>query len=325
MSTWNFPAEGHMDRPTGVYLQTMTGRQVEERLKKNDLIIVPVGSTENHGPHACSGEDTFLVTRIAEQVAMRTGCTVTMPTWYGSHPYHHMGMPGTIIVPEEIFTGQIKAVMAGLWNMGFRKQILLNGHGQEYVIPTAIHQFAKTYQVPGVFINLNWYHAIPEFLKTKDRGGEYETDFIHADEVETSWSLALFPELMNQEDAVDTEPRSFLGAKAGRHVDKAGNLLRRPICWYGQVGLGPIEVAAYKPGVVGKATLADAKKAMKGVEALLDYMVTLVQDVLERFPAGELPPMDQISLRSPEQLEAVCKKPFTEGWRSIYSLTYPPA
>ncbi|HUU94372.1 MAG TPA: creatininase family protein, partial [Phycisphaerae bacterium] len=68
MAEWKFPAEGHMERPTGVYLQTMTGKQVQERLAKNDLIIVPVGSTENHGPHACSGEDTFLVTRMAEQV-----------------------------------------------------------------------------------------------------------------------------------------------------------------------------------------------------------------------------------------------------------------
>jgi len=323
---WQIPPRGgHMDLPSGVYLQNMTWKQVAERLEKNDLIIVPVGSTEAHGPHACLGEDTFLVTRMAEAVAEKTGCTVAQPIWYGSHPYHHMGMPGTIIVPEEIFVGQLKAVMAGLWNMGFRKQIYLNGHGQEYVIPTAIHQFAKTYQVPAVLVNLNWYHAIPEHLMTQDRGGPYETNFVHADEVETSWSLALFPELMKQEDAVDTVPTSFLGDKMGRHVDKAGNLLQRPIEWYSQVGLGPIEVAAYKPGVVGKATLADPKKAEKGVEALLDYMVTLVEDILERFPAGQLPPLDQITMRPPEQLEAVCKKPLSEGWRSIYSLHYPPA
>jgi creatinine amidohydrolase len=130
---------------------------------------------------------------------------------------------------------------------------------------------------------------------------------------------------MKQEDAVDTEPTSFLGAKSARHVDKAGNLLHRPIAWYGQVGLGPIEVAAYKPGVVGKATAADPKKAEPGVRALLDYMVTLVEDILERFPAGQLPPFDQISMRPREELEAVCKKPFEEGWRSIYTLAYPPA
>ena len=70
MGKWQFPPKGgHMDLPTRIYLQTMTGKEVDERLKKNDLIILPIGSTENHGPHACSGEDTYLVTRMAEQVA----------------------------------------------------------------------------------------------------------------------------------------------------------------------------------------------------------------------------------------------------------------
>ena len=321
MSRWQIPPNGgHMDKASGLYFQNMTAKEVQERLKNNDLIIIPLGSTEVHGPHAPYGEDTFLVTRMAEQVAQATGCTISQPLWFGSHPYHHLGMPGNIVVPEEYFVGMVKAIMAGFWNAGFRKQILLNGHGQEYVIPTAIHQFAKTFQVPGIFVNLNWYHAIPEYFKTKEEGGPYETNFVHADEVETSWSLALFPEYIKQEDAVDTEPFGFLPEG---HIDKAGNLLHRPIAWYGQVGCGPMEVAAYKPGVVGKATLADAQKAKPGVEALLDYLEKLVSDILEAFPPGELPSVEQVSMRSGEELEAVTKKPFEVGWRHIYTLAWP--
>jgi len=300
MSQWNFPAEGHMEKPSGVYLQTMTGREVAERLKKNDLIIVPVGSTENHGPHAPSGEDTF-------------------------HPYHHMGMPGTIIVPEEIFVGLLKSILAGLWNTGFRKIILLNGHGHEYVIPTAIHQFAKTYQVPGVFINFNWYHAVQEDFKTKEEGGPYDTQFIHADEAETSWSLALFPEFIRMEDAVDTQPKGFLPEE---HIDKAGNLLHRPIAWYGQVGCGPIEAKATPEGVVGKATAADAAKARPGVNKLLDYLEKLVNDIIIAFPAGKLPPIEKVSGATGsrrEQIEAAIKGPLAQGGCSIYNLHYPPA
>ena len=258
MSKWELPPrKGHMDEPSGVYLQNMTMRQIQERLKKDDIIIVPVGSTENHGPNACIGEDTFLVTRMAEAVAVRTGCTVAQPVWYGSHPFHHLGMPGTVVVPEEIFCGLLKSVMAGLWNMGFRKMILFNGHGQEYVIPTAIHQFGKTYQVPAVIINLNWYHAVQDHFKLKSEGGVYETPFIHADEVETSWSLALFPELMDQSAAVDTKPRGYMPEG---HVDKAGCLLHRPIAWYGHIGCGPAEYAATPEGCVGRATLASPEK-----------------------------------------------------------------
>jgi hypothetical protein len=106
MSHWEFPSVGgHMDKATQIYLQNMTGLQVEERIKKNDVIILPIGSTEAHGPHAPSGEDTFLVTRMAELVAQKTGCTVAQPVWYGSHPYHHLGMPGTIVIPEQLLLG----------------------------------------------------------------------------------------------------------------------------------------------------------------------------------------------------------------------------
>ncbi|MBM4429072.1 MAG: creatininase family protein [Chloroflexi bacterium] len=321
MSKWAIPPlGGHLDRASGLYFQNMTGKQVQKRLKSNDLVIIPLGSTEAHGPHAPYGEDTFLVTRMAEQVAEATGCTISQPLWFGSHPYHHVGMPGTIVVPEEYFVGMVKAVMAGFWNAGFRKQILLNGHGQEYVIPTAMHQFAKTFQVPGIFVNVNWYHAVQDYFKTKAEGGPYETPFIHADEVETSWTLALLPEYVKQEDAEDTQPYGFLPEG---HIDKAGNLLHRPIAWYGQVGCGPIEVAAYKPGVVGRATLADVEKARAGVQALLDYLEKLVTDILQAFPAGKLPPAEQVSMRPPEELEAITKQPFEEGWRHLYTLAWP--
>jgi len=323
MGKWQIPPEGgHMDRPTGIYFQNMTGKQVMERLRQNDLIIIPVGATEAHGPHAPYGEDVFLVTRMAEQVALRTGCTVSQPLWFGSHPYHHMGMPGTIVVPEDTFVEMLTAIIAGFWNAGFRKQIILNGHGQEYVIPIAIHRFAKTYKVPAVIVNVNWYHAIPDHFKLKSEGGPYETHFVHADEVETSWSLALFPEFIRMEDAVDTEPYSFLPTDS-EHIDKAGNLLRKPIAWYAQVGLRPIEVKAYQPGVVGKATLASAEKAKPGVEQLLDYLEKLVRDILEAFPPGKLPPLEGVTEREREMLEPYLKMPFEPGWRSLYELHYP--
>lgn len=321
MGKWEIPPKGgHLDKASGLYFQNMPYHDVVERLKKNDIIIIPLGSTENHGLAACTGEDTFLVTRMAEAIAMECGCTIAQPIWYGSHPYHHMGMPGTIVVPEEYFIGMVKSVMAGLWNTGFRKQILLNGHGQEYVIPTAIHQFAKHFQVPGIFINVNWYHAIQDKFKTKKDGGPYETDFIHADEVETSWALALLPEYINMEYAEDTTPRGFL---PDGHIDKAGCLLHRPIAWYGHVGCGPIELAAYPEGVVGKPTLADPKKAKEGIEALLDYLKKLHDDILRAYPPGKLPDTSDLTQRSKEEIEAVLKGPLAKGGKSIYSLGYP--
>jgi creatinine amidohydrolase/Fe(II)-dependent formamide hydrolase-like protein len=299
----------------------MTYAEYEERLKKDDIILIPVGSTENHGPHAPLGEDTFLVTRICELVAEKTGCTVAQPIWYGSHPYHHLGMPGTVMVDEEVLTATIRSLMAGFWNAGFRKQIFLNGHGQEWVIPTALHQFAKKYQVPGIYLNVNWWYSItPQKLMDKEHGGPFETTFVHADECETSYSLALFPEMIHMEKAVDTKRRGYLPPK---HIDTSGCVYRKPIFWYAQAMAGPLEVVATPEGVVGSATLAKAEKAKMGLEELLDYLVELHDDVLKKFPPGELPPSEEVSQLPKDVIDALVKGP-TKGGRHIYTVAYPP-
>jgi len=320
MSKWKIPPKGgHMDLPSGIYFQTMIGHEIQERLKKNDLIIIPVGSTENHGPNACNGEDTFLVTRMAEQIAQTTGCTVAEPIWYGSHPFHHMGMPGTIMVPEEDLAAYLRAIIVGFWNSGFRKQIILNGHGQDYVIPLAIHQFAKKYQVPAIIINVNWWFVIPEFLRDKAHGGPFDTPFIHADECETSYSQALFPEMIDQKYAVSTKPMKIFPEG---HIDKSGNAYGLPIPFWQQIGGSAIEVVSTPEGVVGDATLADPEKAKPGLEAIMDYIEKLVNDILQMYPAGKLPSIKAMSMRDKKEIEDVMKGPLNGG-KHIYTLGYP--
>jgi len=124
------------------------------------------------------------------------------------------------------------------------------------------------------------------------------------------------------EDAVDTKPYGFIEGQ-GDHVDKAGNVYQKPIAWYGQVGLGPIEIYAYPEGVVGKATLAKAEKAKGGLVDLLDYIVDLHDAILEKFPPGELPPIEQVTQREREEIEDVLRGPL-RGGRHIYTLAYPP-
>jgi creatinine amidohydrolase len=310
-----------MEKPSGLYFQTMTGREYQEKLAENDLIIIPIGSSENHGPHACSGEDTFLVTRMAEQIAQRTGCTVAEPIWYGSHPFHHLGMPGTIVIPEETFIDYLRATIAGFWNAGFRKQILLNGHGQDYAIPVAMHQFGKKYQVPSLLINVNWWFLIKEHIRDKAHGGPFDTPFIHADECETSFSLALFPEMIKMADAVDTKVQSLMPPG---HIDMSGSAYNLPIPFWQIVGGSTIEVVATPEGVVGSATLAEMEKAKPGLDAILDYLEKLVNDIMAKYPAGVLPSAEKLSMRSKEEIEALLKGPLVEGGRHLYTVAYPP-
>lgn len=320
MTKWEFPPTGgHMEKNTGVYFQNMTSVDAQERLKKNDLIMIPVGCTENHGPSGPYGEDTFLEARMCELVAEATGCTVAQPIWYGAHPYQHLGMPGTIVIPDQIMADYLTYILAGFWNAGFRKMILVNGHGQDWVIPSAIHTFGKKFQVPAVITYPHLWHIGKQELGTKARGGVYEKNLTHACEVEQSWSLNLFPELCQHENAVETQGTSLFPPG---HIDFADELgTNGPIKWYNAYGNCGMEVICTPEGIIGNPKLASAEKGRAGVESALDYLEKLVNDIMTMYPAGKLPPIDKVTQYKQEDIEAVIKGP-TNGGRHIYTLTY---
>ncbi len=167
----------------GSYIQTTTRWQVEENRLKNDVVFIPVGCTELHGAHLPSASDTLYVSQIVEGVRRYTakrGAAVNLalpPLMYGTHPYHHIGMPGTVIVRENVVRELLIDVMLGLWNDGFRKQVIINNHGQLWVLESVIHQFEMRYQLPGVFRVIDWHRAVREFFRTTEKGGKWETNF----------------------------------------------------------------------------------------------------------------------------------------------------
>ena len=70
MSKWQIPPDGgHMESASGVYYQNMTLKEIEDRLEVNDLIIIPIGSTQNHGRGQNPGEDhwmAFFLTKLMQ-------------------------------------------------------------------------------------------------------------------------------------------------------------------------------------------------------------------------------------------------------------------
>ena len=148
---WSFPPEGgHMDHDDGLYLSTMTMKQCKERLAKDDVILIPMGSMENHGNSGPVGQDVFIASRLCEMVAQKVGCTIAPPIFYGSHPAYHIGQFLNLPVPDETFCAYLRAIMTGLWNSGFRKMIFVSLHGQEYSTPVAMQEWYKKYQVPAM-------------------------------------------------------------------------------------------------------------------------------------------------------------------------------
>ncbi|MHB9070157.1 MAG: 3-dehydro-scyllo-inosose hydrolase [Sedimentisphaerales bacterium] len=322
LAEYGVPSPPEWTKP-GSYIQTTVRHEMADNRRKNDVVLIPVGCTENHGEHTVSAMDTLFVTGICEGVRRYTakqGKAVNIalpPLMYGCHPYHHIGMPGTVIVREEVAIELLNDVMLGLWNDGFRKQIIVNNHGQLWVLEAAMQRFCKRYQLPGIYRVIDWHRAVREFFRTKEHGGKFDTTFVHADESETSLGLLLFPEMVHMNHAVDTESRQYLPIG---HMDTSVDAYGRPSRWSECEGHAPIEIAGTPEGVVGKPTLATAEKAKRPLAAILSYIRLLVEEILEVFPPGQVPPVEEVTLRTVKEMKPYLLEPMSPGWKSVYGL-----
>lgn len=322
LKEYEIPSPSELGK-AGCYIQNTPRHIVIEKRKKNDIVLVPIGCTENHGLHANSGLDTFMVTQILEGVRRYTakqGREVSLafpPLNYGGHPYHHLGMPGTIVMPKEVVEETIIYTMLGLWNDGFRKIILVNNHGHQWMLESAIQEFMKRFQLPGIFRVLDWHRAVREFFYPAGRPDSFETHFVHADEAETSVALLLFPEMVDMSVVQDAEGESLL---PDGHFDKSVEPFRRPHRWSEGEGHAAIERAATPEGVVGKPSLANPRKAKRPIAAILKYLTLVIDQILEAYPPGTVPPVEKITLRTREEMEPFLKEPLSPGWKSVYEL-----
>lgn len=109
-------------------LDQMTWEEVEEYLAHHDDVVLPVGSTEQHGPIGLIGTDALCATAVAEAASKRTGVLVLPPVAYTPAPFN-MAFPGTISVSEATFSALVSEIIAALAVHGFRRVYVLNGHG----------------------------------------------------------------------------------------------------------------------------------------------------------------------------------------------------
>jgi creatinine amidohydrolase/Fe(II)-dependent formamide hydrolase-like protein len=323
LSEYDLPPKESELTKEGSYIQNTPRWKVEENRKKNDIVLIPVGCSENHGRHMCSWADTYFVTYICEAVRRYTQkqgrpVNIAMPPLpYGGHPYHHLGMPGTIPLSQATVMAVLQDVMLGLWNDGFRKQILINNHGQLWMLEGAIQEFCKTYQLPGIYRVIDWHRAVREAWLTKDRGGDWDTNFVHADEAETSLGLYLFPEKVDMKYAVDTKAETFL---PDGHFGTSVDPVARPSRWSEGEGHVGIEIRSTPEGVIGSPTKATAAKAKRPLAMMLRYLTLLCDQIFEAFPPGQVPPVEKVTNRSAKEMEPYLREPLSKGWKSVYEL-----
>ena len=111
----------------------LTAEELRARAEADALVIVPVGSLEQHGPHLATGVDIVLATAVAEAVARRladAGAPVVItPTVWTGLAEHHMAFGGTVTLDYDAFAGVLRGILRSAQRCGFRRAMLLNGHG----------------------------------------------------------------------------------------------------------------------------------------------------------------------------------------------------
>jgi creatinine amidohydrolase len=119
------------------WLWQNTTLAVKEYLQHSTTILLPVGSTEQHGPALPLGTDALAAIHIAEDAGVRESILVAPPIWYGFAP-QHMGGHGTVSVRGETLIALVDDVLMSLVAHGFSKIVIINGHRQANIPPLQI-------------------------------------------------------------------------------------------------------------------------------------------------------------------------------------------
>ena len=109
-------------------LETSTWQEVEAYLTHSDGIILPTGSTEQHGPMGLIGTDAICAREIASRVGDATGALIAPAIGLTPAPFN-MAFPGTISITEPLFEELVVQIVDGLTGQGFRHVYVVNGHG----------------------------------------------------------------------------------------------------------------------------------------------------------------------------------------------------
>jgi mycofactocin system creatininase family protein len=156
---------------------------------RSPLVVIPVGSTEQHGPHLPLATDTLIAEEIAGRSVHRTEGLMIGPTISVSASGEHAGFPGTLSIGEATTTAVVvELVRSADWAAGV---VLVNGHGGNHAAITAA---VDTLVAEGRSV-LAWWPSWPRRMD----GGPAD---LHAGRIETSMMLAIDPGLVRLELAV---------------------------------------------------------------------------------------------------------------------------
>jgi len=171
-------------------LQEMSWFDVQEYVKTSDMVIIPIGSTEQHGPHMPLGTDYFEAFGMCKKISERAEIVVA-PVLLAGYSVYHSGFPGTLSLKPETMEQVLFETAEMLMKYGFRRFMFFNYHGGNNVVQQSIlHRINHTTEAVAIAIGIG---------SPIQKSGDGEFFDWHAGKGETSIMLYLKPELVKME------------------------------------------------------------------------------------------------------------------------------
>lgn len=231
------------------------------------MLVLPLAAVEQHGPHMPTGTDSIIATAVADAVeANLTQEVLLLPTLWLGASQHHLPWQATLTAELTSYETLIVEIIEPLIKNGFRRVLLLNGHGGNIdPMRIALRRLQPVY--PEVLLTAGSYWSIAEKELANCMEGEIST-LGHACEAETSLMLHLRPDLVQKELAAKMPNLS------GYLPDDADGLM---IC--------RDMAQRTNNGATGRPDLASAEKGDKMFTAIVDR----VTKVIKKYLAEPLP------------------------------------
>jgi len=226
-------------QPDTVFLEELTWTELRAAVQAGKTtVIVPIGGTEQNGPHLALGKHNVRVRALTERIARRLGNALVAPVIAyvpegGLHPpTAHMRFPGTITVPEDVLQRTLESAAQSFKLHGFRNIAFLGDHGSTQAVQqTAAARLNREWQTGRVRA-----HAVPEYYRAateefrellKTRGYRAEDIGLHAGLLDTSLMLAVAPSLVRPYAPRDTDRLPGVGTGADGDPSRASAELGR--------------------------------------------------------------------------------------------------
>lgn len=180
-----------------ILLSDLGWPDVEDYLRRDDRLILVIGSTEQHGRHLAFGSDVWQPWDIARRVSDRTGVLIAPSLNYGMS-LHHLGFPGSLSLQPQTLSAIVSDLLLSAYRHGFRRILILNGHGgNTAAVQVALAEVLN--ELHGLRVRLeNWWVA-PEVKAIFDAA--FSAPGGHADAGETSAVLAVRPDVVRLDRA----------------------------------------------------------------------------------------------------------------------------